>query len=177
MGRSSVLAIATLLLVGGCGDDGDSQAQTPPEFAQLRDELVATGNELAEGDFSLQAAPLDDGVLLLKPEYVEDKVYEADDIATAVELCDAATDLPDGFTKIRVFDVFGDLAVGRPGSCEPGDYSPSAGGSSGGSDPELLTCPAALEVLAERRGGGFVEGVDAEYDPRMDWDGDGVSCE
>lgn len=46
-------------------------------------------------------------------------------------------------------------------------------------DPEdqLLACPESLEVIAERRGGGFVKGTDPEYDARMDWDGDGVSCE
>lgn len=51
------------------------------------------------------------------------------------------------------------------------------GGQDDEPDSELLTCPENLEVIAERRGGGFVEGTDPEYDPRMDWDGDGVSCE
>lgn len=44
-------------------------------------------------------------------------------------------------------------------------------------DDQLLACPEAMEVLAERIGGGFVRGVDPQYDPSMDWDGDGVSCE
>lgn len=47
-------------------------------------------------------------------------------------------------------------------------------------EPELVACPDALETLAKRPGwgnDGFVRGVDALYDPAMDWDGDGVSCE
>lgn len=53
-------------------------------------------------------------------------------------------------------------------------FEPDGGG--GGND-ELLACPSRLEAIAERRGNGFIQGVDPEYDPRMDWDGDGVSCE
>lgn len=49
-------------------------------------------------------------------------------------------------------------------------------GSDLSGDGELKTCPDSLEALAERTD-GFVEGVDALYDPAMDWDGDGVSCE
>lgn len=54
-------------------------------------------------------------------------------------------------------------------------FEPAGGG--GSESPELLPCPSRLEAIAVRRGGGFIVGVDAEYDPRMDWDGDGVSCE
>jgi hypothetical protein len=39
-------------------------------------------------------------------------------------------------------------------------------------DPGIAFCPDDLEAL-----GPFVQGVDPEYDPAMDWDGDGVSCE
>jgi hypothetical protein len=41
-------------------------------------------------------------------------------------------------------------------------------------DPEgeLLTCPDSLEVA-----GPYRRGIDPAYDARMDWDGDGVSCE
>jgi hypothetical protein len=37
---------------------------------------------------------------------------------------------------------------------------------------ELNDCPDQLEAQ-----GPFVSGVDPGYDPSMDWDGDGVSCE
>lgn len=37
---------------------------------------------------------------------------------------------------------------------------------------ELITCPEILEVA-----GPYRQGIDPEYDARMDWDGDGVSCE
>jgi hypothetical protein len=36
----------------------------------------------------------------------------------------------------------------------------------------LRTCPDWLE-----EGGPYRLGIDPEYDPAMDWDGDGVSCE
>lgn len=53
-----------------------------------------------------------------------------------------------------------------------------SGDSPANTEPSsVLTCPERLEALAERRGNGFVVGVDPEYDARMDWDGDGVSCE
>jgi hypothetical protein len=47
----------------------------------------------------------------------------------------------------------------------------------GGTDsPQQQTCPDELRVIAEPRG-GFVRGVDLEYNESMDWDGDGISCE
>ena len=39
-------------------------------------------------------------------------------------------------------------------------------------ESDLRTCPDNLEAL-----GPFVAGIDVLYDPAMDWDGDGVSCE
>lgn len=53
-------------------------------------------------------------------------------------------------------------------SVASGDDEP-APPSTGG---QLVTCPETLEEL-----GPFVRGVDQLYDPAMDWDGDGVSCE
>lgn len=38
--------------------------------------------------------------------------------------------------------------------------------------PSMQGCPDRLEVY-----GPYVSGVDPQYDPSMDWDGDGVSCE
>lgn len=42
----------------------------------------------------------------------------------------------------------------------------------GRSQPELLTCPDDLDVA-----GPYRVGIDPDYHPRRDWDGDGVSCE
>lgn len=36
----------------------------------------------------------------------------------------------------------------------------------------VVACSEELEAA-----GPFESGVDPEYDPRMDWDGDGVACE
>jgi hypothetical protein len=55
---------------------------------------------------------------------------------------------------------------------ETSDRTRSSNNRSTFSDTELKTCPDRLEVL-----GPFVQGLDALYDPAMDWDGDGVSCE
>lgn len=52
------------------------------------------------------------------------------------------------------------------------DDVPTSRTPTGGDGEQLLTCPDFLEVA-----GPYRQGIDAEYDPRMDWDGDGVSCE
>ena len=52
----------------------------------------------------------------------------------------------------------------------PGDIDDPAPGGGGGA--ELRTCPDYLEDF-----GPYREGIDPEYDPAMDWDSDGVSCE
>lgn len=44
-----------------------------------------------------------------------------------------------------------------------GDSTPGEG---------LRACPDYLKVA-----GPYRQGIDPEYDPAMDWDGDGVSCE
>lgn len=41
-----------------------------------------------------------------------------------------------------------------------------------GDRTEIKTCPDYLEVA-----GPYRRGIDIRYDPRMDWDDDGVSCE
>jgi hypothetical protein len=46
------------------------------------------------------------------------------------------------------------------------------GGQPDAGQSEIKLCPDDLEVA-----GPYRRGIDPEYDPAMDWDGDGVSCE
>lgn len=55
------------------------------------------------------------------------------------------------------------------GDDDPADDGPAENPAA---DDGITSCPPALE-----RQGPFVSGVDPRYDPRMDWDGDGISCE